>query len=164
MDGGEIMPESPPTVQTTPMDLPTVLSILYPGVNCGPMSGSLNTYAEFSAHWPAENRACPTLQTLEETWSEYLANPTEYGSVPQSVSRWRFLQALRETPYSGGVSLYDAVNAAIAGSGSSALANRWAEVTEIVRDSGTVEQLRLALGLTKPQVDAVFRLAGSYPS
>ena len=84
--------------------------------------------------------------------------------VPQSVTRWRFLQALRETPYSVGVSLYDAVNAAIAGSGSASLANRWAEVTEILRDSGTVEQLRVALGLTTAQVDKVFRLAASYPA
>lgn len=146
-----------------PIDLQIVLSILYPGVNCGPMAGSLNTYSQLSAYWPAENGPCPTLAVLQAKWDEYLANPLPFMPVPQSVTRWRFMKALRATAYGGGT-LYDAVNAAVSGSGSADLAAQWAEVTEILRASVVVASLSAALGLTSAQVDDVFRLAASYAS
>lgn len=147
---------------TPPIDLQIVLSILYPGVNCGPMAGSRNTYAELSAHWPAENGVCPTLEVLQAKWSEYLENPTPYMPVPSIVSRWRLRRALRATPFNGST-LFQAVTEAIAASGNVDLAEQWEDVTEIVRDSAVIVQLAAGLNIPPELIDDVFRLAGSYP-
>lgn len=81
--------------------------------------------------------------------------------VPQSVTRWRFLRALRETSYGNGT-LYDAVSGAISAANSPALTNAWNEVGEFVRDSAVLAQLADGLGLTSGQVDDLFRLADSF--
>lgn len=147
---------------TPPIDLQIVLSILYPGVNCGPMAGSLNTYAELSAHWPAANGACPTLETLQAKWNEYLANPIPYMPVPQIVSRWRLRRALRATPFNGST-LFQVVTDAITASGDIDLAEQWEDVTEIVRTSAVIAKLSVGLNIPPELVDDVFRLAESYP-
>ena len=82
-------------------------------------------------------------------------------AVPQVVSRFQGREAMWQTPH-GDATLFEAAEAVINSPDTPATYRRaWADMQEFRRDSEMLAAIAGMLGLTAPQIDAVFILAAS---
>jgi len=87
--------------------------------------------------------------------------PTPAPVVPPSVSRFQGREAMWQTPH-GDATLFEAAEAVINSPDTPATYRRaWADMQEFRRDSEMLAAIAGMLGLTAPQIDAVFILAAS---
>lgn len=107
-----------------------------------------DTKPAFASDWIETTTASPGWSYANGVFSP----PQVVEPVPQSVSRFQARQALKQA------GLYTAVDYAVS-QANQRIKDAWKEANVFERDSPSIAALAQALGLTKTQVDDLFRAA-----
>ena len=100
----------------------------------------------------SDERAKPTWAELIQASEAFVAADAAARRAAMSCGPLQLRRALRQ------VGLYDAVTAAVATAGAD-MQEAWEYVSDVKRTEPMIEAMRLALGKTDEEVDAIFELA-----